>query len=216
MKISYAICVCHEAKELDTLLGFITHVKDKTDEIVILVDRTNVTREVQNVLNAYDGKIILCGREFDNDFSEHKNYLNSKCSGDYIFNIDADEVPTELFVKSMRDIIKRENPDVLFIPRINICLGQTQAFLDKHNFKTNEIGWVNWPDFQGRLYKNKEGIKWISEVHEVIGGPACKVRKIFEANPNYALMHVKTVKRQNMQNELYDAISDKRFEGNQV
>ena len=216
MKISYAICVCTEYQELNTLLDFLTKVKDTEDEIVILVDRTHVTREVQSVLNEYADNIILCGREFANDFSAHKNYLNSKCTGDYIFNIDADEVPNEHVVRNLKQGLKNGNPDLIYIPRVNICLGQTEAFIKKCNFKVNEVGWINWPDFQGRIYRNDKDIYWTADVHETIGGPACK--KIGSLEPRYenTLLHVKTVKKQIQQGELYDSITDARLEGDRA
>ena len=207
MKLSYAICVCTEARELETLLTFLEAVKDAEDEIVVLIDRSCVNREVQSVLNAHDGNIITCGREFNDDFSKHKNYLNSKCTGDYIFNIDADEVPTEHFVKHLKETIEKDRADLYYVPRINICLGQTEAFLKKHSFRTNEIGWINWPDHQGRVYRNHKDIYWTSEVHETIGGPGCKNKNGYDPIPRNALLHVKTVKVQNGQRDFYENIT---------
>jgi hypothetical protein len=205
MMISYAICVCTEDRELNTLLNFLTTVKSKEDEIVVLVDRTQLNRDVENVLNAYRG-IRIYGREFKNDFAEHKNFLNRKCRGEYIFNIDADEVPTEELINYVKTRVAVTNPDVLFVPRINICLGQTAEFLKRWKFQTNDMGWVNWPDYQGRVYRNSENIYWESTVHEKIGGPECRVREGCDATPKLSLMHVKTVHKQNKQNEFYDTL----------
>lgn len=205
MKLSYAICVCNEDKELDTLLNFIYRVKDGEDEVVVLVDTTNVSRGVKNVLNTYDN-VRIVKRNFKNDFSEHKNYLNRQCTGDYIFNIDADEVPTEALVKYIKARLVITRPDLVYIPRVNICLGQTQSFLKRWNFKVNDLGWVNWPDYQGRVFKNSKYIYWESAVHEKIGGPECKLIEGCDADPNLSLMHVKTVQKQNKQNEFYDTL----------
>ena len=205
MILSYAICVCDEDRELETLLNFIYRVKDDEDEVVVLVDTTNVNRGVQNVLNVYDKVHVFC-REFNDDFAEHKNYLNNKCKGDYIFNIDADEVPTEALIKHIKTRITVTKPDLLYVPRINICLGQTKEFLNRWKFKVNDLGWINWPDFQGRVYKNSRYIYWESTVHEKIGGPECKHIEGCDATPNLSLMHVKTVQKQNKQNEFYDTL----------
>ena len=205
MKISYAICVCTEYREIDTLLTFLEEVKDAEDEIVILVDNTKASKELTMVLAHYTGLRIF-SRAFANDFSHHKNYLNSKCTGEYIFNIDADEIPTEHFIKNLKETIAKDRADLYFVPRINICLGQTDAFLKRHSFSTNEIGWVNWPDHQGRVYRNHKDIYWTSEVHETIGGPGCKNKNGYDPVPRNALLHVKTVKVQDRQNELYDTI----------
>ena len=206
MKLSYAICVCDEARELKTLLEFINSVKDKEDEIVVLVDQGNITRGVQNVLNEYDDKIRVEGRVFNNDFSEHKNYLNRRCTGDYIFNIDADEVPTEDLIKYVKARVNVNKPDLLYIPRINICIGQTKEFLKRWKFQVNDLGWINWPDYQGRVFRNSKHIYWESTVHEKIGGPECKNIEGCDATPNLSLIHVKTVQKQNKQNEFYDTL----------
>ena len=214
MKFSYAICVCDEHKELDTLLDFLFNVKHDDDEIVILVDSTKNCRDVTLVLAAYTGLRIF-SRAFNNDFSQHKNFLNSKCRGEYIFSIDADEVPTEQLVEKLYTMVE-EKPDAIYIPRINICLGQTAEFLKRHGFCMNELGWINWPDCQGRIYRNHKDIYWQSDVHERIGGPQCKNIKSGEMNPLFTLLHVKTVKKQDKQHDFYEAIICERIEDGQV
>ncbi len=93
MKLSYAITVCNESRELYSLVSFLKKVKDPEDEINVLVDSTHVTQNVRDVLKFYEEDIIVHEREFDGDFSKHRNFHISKCSGDYIFLVDADEMP---------------------------------------------------------------------------------------------------------------------------
>ena len=50
MKLSYAITVCNESKELYSLISFLKKMKDSEDEINILVDSLHVTTNVRNVL----------------------------------------------------------------------------------------------------------------------------------------------------------------------
>ena len=205
MKISYAICVCDEYRELDTLLNFLCKVRDQEDEIVLLIDTSKDCKQLIHVIAQYNN-IRVVSRYFKNDFSEHKNYLNRQCTGDYIFNIDADEVPTEKLITYMKSRLSITKPDLVYVPRINICLGQTQDFLNRWKFKTNDFGWINWPDYQGRVYRNDKSIYWQSTVHEKIGGSACKNIEGCDADPNLSLMHVKTVQKQNKQNEFYDTL----------
>ena len=207
MKISYAICVCDEYKELDTLLNFLTAVKDAEDEIVVLIDTSKTCNKLTYIFAQYSG-IRIVTRHFNKDFADHKNFLNSNCLGDYIFNIDADEIPSEQLIRNLKQKISETKADLLFVPRINICLGQTDSFLKRHTFRLNEMGWINWPDFQGRIYRNDEKVYWESKLHENIGGSECKSRQAFEADPMLSLMHVKTVKKQDNQRCLYDTISD--------
>lgn len=203
MKLSYAICVCSESRELRELLNFLMHVKDDEDEINILVDASKVTDEVRDVLRAYDN-LIINERVFDGDFSEHRNYHATKCSGDYIFAIDADEIPQETLVRNVKSMIQESGADLIFVPRINICPGYTQKWLDKHSFKVNNMGWINWPDYQGRIYKNTSTLKWTKGVHEVVSG-STNTRGL-EANPSLALWHIKSITRQDKQNAYYDTL----------
>lgn len=202
IEYSYAICVCNEHRELETLLRHLqshTINRSKT-EIVVLVDTKNVTDDVKMVIERNKSFIKVFERDFDNNFANHKNFLNSKCSGKYIFNIDADEIPN-LNIFRFFESLKDEVFDVVYIPRINICPGHTQEFLKMHNFTANEQGWINWPDFQGRIYP--AGAVWEGDVHEKIKGTNVK---LLNPDPSFAIMHIKSMERQNRQNELYKSI----------
>jgi hypothetical protein len=203
MKLSYAICVCTEARELNDLLAFLKRVKDEEDEINILLDTSKVTDEVRKVLSKYDN-LTVSERAFCGNFSNHRNYHTSLCSGDYIFVIDADEIPHETLIKNIKSIIIDMNVELLYIPRINICPGYTQKWLDKHSFKVNEVGWINWPDFQGRVYKNNGIVKWNKGLHETIVGSANT--KGLDAIPDMSLWHIKSVEKQEYQDIFYKTL----------
>jgi hypothetical protein len=198
--ISYAICVCNEVREIGSLLSFLEEVRDKSkSEIVVLLDSTKTKKDLLKCLKKFEN-IKVYSRDFDGDFSAHKNFLNSKCNGDFIFNIDADEIPQEALIKTLEGIEVNNAIELIMIPRINVCPGYTQAFLERWKFQVNDAGWINWPDYQGRFYR--KGLSWVGKVHEKIA--AQKVGILSEApNPKLALWHVKDVKRQNSQNEFY-------------
>jgi len=200
VKISYAICVCNEDRELNSLINFLLKIKDEEDEINILLDSKNGTPEVRNVLESYGDKIVLNEREFDGKFSDHRNYHATKCSGDYIFVIDADEMPQEALIVN----IKTFTGDIMYIPRINICPGYTAKWLDEHKFNLNEMGWINYPDYQGRYYKNNGKIKWENDLHERLTGSDDVAR--VDAKPLVSLFHIKTVERQDKQGEYYNSL----------
>jgi hypothetical protein len=200
VNISYAICVCNEDRELKSLVNFLLKVKDEGDEINILVDSKNVTPDVREVLKFYGDKIVVNEREFDGKFSDHRNYHATKCKGDYIFVIDADEMPQEALIVN----IKSFDGDIMYIPRINICPGYTAKWLDTHKFSLNEVGWINFPDYQGRYYKNNGKIKWENDLHERLTG-SDNVAKV-DAKPLVSLLHIKTVERQDKQGEYYDSL----------
>jgi hypothetical protein len=206
MKISYAITVCNEVEEIKRLLSFLLQYKREEDEIVVLMDSKGPD-EIWEYLKSIGKDTTLIHKDkFNNDFSEWKNQLNSLCSGDYIFNIDADEIPSENLIKYIPEIIE-QNFEVLVyaLPRINTVEGITQEHIQKWRWNVNEKGWVNYPDYQLRIYKNDPGIYWQGKVHE-------RLNIWEEAWPlpadgdNWALFHHKTIERQEKQNELYDNI----------
>ena len=49
MKISYAITVCNEHKEIEKLLTFLFEHKRPEDQVVVQMDKDNSTDEVWNV-----------------------------------------------------------------------------------------------------------------------------------------------------------------------
>ena len=103
MRLTYAITVCNEARELNDLLSFLKRVKDEEDDINILIDSTKVTEDVRNVLKKHEG-LNVSERAFCGNFSNHRNYHTSLCTGEYIFVIDADEMPRENLIKNIKRI----------------------------------------------------------------------------------------------------------------
>lgn len=200
VNISYAICVCNEDRELRSLLNFLLKVKDEGDEINILFDSKNGTDATRRLLESMRDHIVVNEREFDGDFAEHRNYHSSKCKGDYIFAIDADEMPPEGLILN----IKSFDGDIMYIPRINICPGYTAEWLDSHKFNLNEMGWINFPDYQGRYWKNDGKIKWDGGLHEkLVGADPSKVARL-DPKPLVSLLHIKTVERQDKQGDFYN------------
>lgn len=197
MKVSYAICVCDEHRELDALIAFLLKVKDAEDEINVLADSNKVTEKVRGILASYGDSIVVNERAFDGKFSDHRNHHATLCTGDYIFVIDADEMPQEALVRN----IKTFDGDILYVPRINICPGYTEDWIADYKFHVNELGFINWPDFQGRYYKNNGEIKWSNDLHEKLVG-SDKVGGL-QPNPHIALWHIKTIARQDRQRAYY-------------
>lgn len=194
MPISYAICVCTEHRELADLLAFLYTVKRSCDEVVVLVDSRH---EDPPSLKEYSD-IVVVHRKFDDDFAKHKNFLGACCSKDYIFNIDADEMPTEKLIRLLETV---HDIKALSIPRINIVPGYTDKWLRDQNFAVNSVGWINWPDYQTRFYKKE--MSWIGKVHEKIDTTPLGLA----ADPSIALLHIKSVKRQTSQNKYYDTLA---------
>ena len=173
MKISYAITVCNELKEVTILLNFLLDMKREEDEVVVLFDKGNGTAEVWNRLQELNGEpnTRLESATFKNHFADWKNKLTEMCSGDYIFQIDADEYPEEYLMDTIEWIINN-NPktDIFWVPRINKVEGLTQEHIDKWGWNVDDQKRVNFPDYQCRILKNVKRIKWKNKVHEVLTG----------------------------------------------
>ena len=205
MKISYAIPVCNEHQELERLLRFLISHKHKEDEIVVLCDEGNTTTEVLDVLEVHEALLTTHHNPLNRDFAQQKNYLNSKCTGDWIFLIDADEVPTNYIIKAIPTILE-SNPEVeaYWIPRINTVSGLTEDHTATWGWSVDEKGWVNFPDYQMRLYKNSDRIRWVNPVHEQITG-FTKFAHL-PKEEEFCLYHPKGIERQEMQNKFYETL----------
>jgi hypothetical protein len=208
MKISYAITVCNEFLEIQKLVTFLLDNKRQEDEIVILYDQGNGDKGIEEYLRSksVNGAFNWHSDIFEGHFANWKNKLTSLCSGDYIFNIDADEIPSEELIKGLPYILE-QNPttDMYLVPRVNTVEGLAQEHIQKWGWNINEKGWVNFPDFQMRVYRNDGNIKWKNKVHEVLEG-----FKSYSAFPiedeEFVIYHPKTVDRQEKQNNYYDTL----------
>jgi hypothetical protein len=206
MKISYAITVCNELKEIQQLVGFLLTHKQNEDEIVILMDH-NGTGEVWSYLLKIESKLgVLNMIPFDKDFSKFKNHLNSLCSGDYIFNIDADEIPSESLINNIHELIEL-NPEIkaYALPRVNTVEGLTQEHIRKWGWRVDDENRVNYPDYQIRIYKNIPEIYWEGKVHETLNIKK-EVVSLPYGTEDWVLYHHKQISRQEKQNQLYEQI----------
>lgn len=209
MKISYAITVCNEFIEIQRLISFLLEHKRLQDEIVVLVDlsKNEPTSELLGYLHklSSNDQINLVEDSFRGHFADWKNLLTSKCSGTWIFQIDADEIPHENLMKNL-PLLLEENPlaDMIRVPRVNTVEGLTEEHIRRWGWNVNEKGWVNWADWQMRIYKNKSEIKWVNRVHEVLEG--FRIHGMLPIEEEWALYHPKTIERQEKQNEYYDTL----------
>lgn len=208
--LSFAIGVHNEREYLRNQINFIfEHARNNYDFEIILVDDYSddeLTKEILESLKI-EPEVKFYQRYLNGDFSGQKNWANSKCSGDFIFNLDPDEMPPQYLIENFENIVTMNDVDLIWIPRINIVEGITSAHVQTWGWRVNEHGWVNWPDFQSRIYKNDSEIKWVNPVHERIVG----YKKVTNLPPEemFALTHYKTIDRQEAQNRQYYEIHTK-------
>ena len=213
MKISYAIPVCNEHVELEKLLSFLIKNIDNKDEIIIQCDQGNTTPDVYKVIDSFKFadtvgfKDPLKVIEFplNGHFSNFKNNLKEHCTGDWIFQIDADELPHESLITNLKSLLKiNPTTEMFLVPRVNTVEGLTQTHINQWRWNINEKGWVNWPDYQTRIIQNNQKIKWQNKVHEQIIGISTKGALPMEEE--WCLYHNKHINKQEHQNNFYNTL----------
>ncbi len=219
MKISYGITVYNEHIELDNLLHHLSNHIREEDEVVITQDISKKGTGVfepeflalEKILEKYEyhdyfkpNQLKVTTFDFRKDFSKLKNYTKDQCSGDYIFHIDADEIPNEILLKQLPDILEINDTDLVWVPRINIVNGITDFHMNLWKWRATEQGWINFPDYQARIFRNTDDIKWVKPVHEVIDG--AKTYSHLPPHEELTIKHEKDILRQEVQNNLHNEI----------
>jgi glycosyltransferase involved in cell wall biosynthesis len=147
IKITYGITVCNESEELDNLLNFLLlHIEDN-DEVVVLKDISKTNYDVHQVvfkyIRAFKEKGISFGvldSELNNDFADFKNKLIELASGDYLFQIDADELPNEFLIENIKAIIDvNKDVDCFYIPRVNKVNGITKEHIQRWGWQVSKL-----------------------------------------------------------------------------
>lgn len=208
MRISYALTVCNELVEIQRLLPYLIENKRKKDEIVIFYDCNNGSREVADYLRSMACNTFAPFRvmhyHFDGHFANMKNALTESCLGDYIFQIDADEIPNIHLLQYLPTLLQANEIEVLRVPRVNTVHGLTSEHTKRWGWTVDNHGRVNWPDLQWRIYANNGKIKWKNKVHEVLEG--YQTYAILPLEMEYSLSHHKYIDRQIRQNNYYETL----------
>ena len=207
MIISYGITVHKEAEELRRLLDVLYKNIDDNDEIIVCVDGDDDA--VRFELDIYSKKFYddsrvmkVYQRELKKDFASQKNSVIENSVGDYVFHIDADEYPNEILIKQLKEILTINNVDLVWIPRVNTIDGMKEEHIKRWGWKVTEKGWVNYPDYQARVFRNDNSIRWERPLHEVIRG--YKTYSHLPPHEELSLYHPKTIERQEEQNMFYN------------
>ena len=206
MKISYGITVHNEADELNKLLEVLVSNTDGEDEIVICDDYSNKeTREVIDhwELHSPDNMVMKhYTRKLNGNFADQKNSVIENSTGDYIFHIDADEYPNDILLQQLKQILEINDVDLVWVPRVNTIEGMEQQHIQKWGWRVSEKNWVNYPDYQARVFRNHKDIRWTRPLHEYITG--CKTYAHLPPHEELSLYHPKTIEKQEEQNMFYN------------
>jgi hypothetical protein len=205
ISISYAITVCNEFTELNNLLNMLQPLVDINDEIVVLCDTSKTTEQIRNLCISQNN-IKYHEDVFNGHFADWKNKLNSLCVKNYIFQIDADEIPNEHLLKNLKSVLlDNSSLDLLWVPRENFVENITDAHIKKWNWVVDDQNRINFPDYQARIYKNQQHIFWSGKVHETIIG----VSYVGSLPPlsEWCLLHKKEIQKQEQQNSFYETLN---------
>ena len=208
MKVSYGITVHNEAEELKRLLNILIEKIDKEDEIIICVDGEDdaVKFELDVFTQTYykQNLILVYQRKLNGDFAAQKNSVIENSTGDYVFHIDADEYPSDGLLEYVKPILEANDIDLIWVPRVNTVDGITEQHIQQWGWRVSEAGWVNYPDYQSRIFKNSPEIRWKSKVHERIFG--AQTFSHLPPNETLSLYHPKTIDKQEEQNNFYSKL----------
>jgi hypothetical protein len=208
INVTYAITVCNEINEITTLVDFLQPRIKSDDEILIQYDSDSATSQITdylNIISQIHKNIRVISFPLNKDFASFKNNLKNNANGIFIFQIDADEMPSEYLLENIHTFLEfNKDVDLFFVPRINTVNGLTPEHIQKWRWSVNEKGWVNFPDYQTRIYRRTSEIEWQGKVHERIVG--YNTLSVLPQEEIYCLYHHKQIERQEKQNALYDTI----------
>ena len=208
INVTYAVTVCNELNEITNLINFLHPRVHADDEILIQYDSDSVTSQVKdylNIIKQLHSNIRIIAFPLNKDFASYKNNLKNHANGIFIFQIDADEIPSEYLIENIHELLDyNKDVDLFFVPRINTVTGLTQKHIQKWGWKVNEKEWINFPDYQTRLYRRTSEIEWQGKVHERIVG--YNTLSVLPQDEQFCLYHHKQIERQEKQNDYYDTI----------
>jgi hypothetical protein len=83
---------------------------------------------------------------------------------------------------------------LFYIPRINTVIGLEEEHKKLFNYYPDANGYINFPDYQGRFFKNTPNIRWQGKIHESLTG--FTKRAVLKPDPTKAILHEKTIEKE--------------------
>ena len=201
MFLSYLITSHNETASLDNLLNKLTKYVKNTHEIILLDDYSD-NQTTLEIIQKYKGKINFHQKKLDRDYGAHKNHGISLCKGKWIFQIDADEYPTDVLLENIDEILESNDVnEAIWLPRLNYFHGVTQQDIMMWGWNYQD-GMINFPDYQSRLDKNLPHIRYERRLHEKVEGYKSYV--FIPPQKDIALVHEKTIEKQRQTNIRYN------------
>lgn len=143
MAITFAVTVCTEHEELKRLLEILDGEYQPGDQLLVQWDQLLVSDEVRAVLEDHKpdvDKYVRYQAMLYNDFATFKNTIFEHATGDWIFQLDADEYPSVELIRNLRPILEEnKDTDVLLVPRVNLVEGITLKHVKEWGWNVQKI-----------------------------------------------------------------------------
>lgn len=203
MFLSYLVTCHNETTSLEKLLSNLIKHKKDNHEIVLLDDYSD-NQTTLDIIEKYKENVVFHQHKLERNYGTHKNYGIEQCKGQWIFQLDSDECPTDLLLENI-DIVLESNEanEVIWLPRMNFFIGVTQNDADQWGWRLHD-GMVNFPDYQSRIYRNLPHIRYQRRLHEKVEG--FKSYTFVPPQKDYAIIHEKTIEKQRQTNLNYNKI----------
>lgn len=201
MFLSYLVTCHNETTSLDKLLSKLVQNKKDNHEIILLDDYSD-NQTTLEIIQKYKESVVFHQHKLERNYGAHKNYGIEQCKGQWIFQLDGDECPTDLLLENI-DIVLESNEanEVIWLPRMNFFIGVTQADANQWGWRLHD-GMVNFPDYQSRIYKNLSHIRYQRRLHEKVEG--FKSYTFVPPQTDYAIIHEKSIEKQRQTNLNYN------------
>lgn len=203
MFLSYLVTCHNETSSLEKLLSKLVQSRKDNHEIVLLDDYSD-NPETLGIIQKYKEQVKFHQHKLDRNYGAHKNYGIEQCKGNWIFQLDGDEYPTDLLLENI-DAVLESNADneVIWLPRLNYFHGVTQQDVMQWGWNYND-NMINFPDYQSRIYRNLSHIRYQRRLHEKVEG--FKAYTFVPPQKDYAIVHEKTIEKQRQTNLNYNKL----------
>jgi len=190
MFLSYLVTCHNETNSLEKLLSTLTKNKKETHEIILLDDFSD-NPDTNKIIQTYKEKVNFVQHRLEKNYGAHKNFGIEQCKGEWIFQLDGDECPTDALIENIDLILEsNNNNEVIWLPRLNYFIGVTNEDVQMWGWRLYD-GMINFPDYQSRLYRNKPYIRYERRLHEKVEGYKSYV--FIPPQKEIAIIHEKTI-----------------------
>jgi glycosyltransferase involved in cell wall biosynthesis len=143
VKISACLIVKNEKDHINDVIASLTGV----DEIIV-VDTGSIDNTVELAKAA--GATVFTDYKWNDDFAEARNHALSKCTGDWVISIDADEILEADGVEKLKALLEEVDGKDLHLSVIMKHKGSGQVHM------------------LPRIFRNDGSVKWVGAAHETL------------------------------------------------